>query len=94
MIADRIATYKAGGDRKSAPQDQSANLHFDPVTHAQAAQLVNVSERSVKSASIVRNQGVPELARMVEKGEQPARADGRIPAFPCRRRRPNDDRRG
>jgi hypothetical protein len=46
-IAAEIAKLPQGGDRKS---DQAANLPFDSVTQAQAAKMLNVSERSVRAA--------------------------------------------
>jgi hypothetical protein len=45
MVAEQLATLQHGGDRKS---DQAANLPVD--TQATAAELLNVSERSVRAA--------------------------------------------
>jgi hypothetical protein len=60
MVAARIATLSHGGDRVS---EQAANL---PVaTQSDAGALLNVSERSVERASIVKDDGVPELAAAV-----------------------------
>ncbi len=78
MVADRIANYKQGDNKKS----ETANLPFLPVTHSQAAQMVNVSERLVRSASIVRNRGVPELAEMVEKGKVKVSAAEEVARLP------------
>lgn len=74
MVAARIATLSHGGDRVS---EQAANL---PVaTQSDAGALLNVSERSVERASIVKDDDVPELAAAVlpapntaPKGCQPA----------------------
>ena len=65
MVGEKLATMKNGGDRKS---DQSANLRTD-LTVSQAAELLNVSERSITSAKKVQSQGIPELVRKVESGE-------------------------
>jgi hypothetical protein len=65
MVAARIATLSHGGDRKS---DQAANLPLDSRTQAEAADLVNVSERSVRTAREVIDTGTPELVRAVETG--------------------------
>jgi ParB-like chromosome segregation protein Spo0J len=70
MVAARVANLQHGGDRKP---DQAANLPLEPmpppVTQAAAAEMVNVSERSVRSAKKVIEQGEPEVAMAVDKGE-------------------------
>lgn len=55
-VAAKLANMTRGGDRRS---DQSANLHFEnsPVTISQAAEMLNVSERSVKTARKVQEEG-------------------------------------
>lgn len=65
MVAAKIATLKQGGDRKS---NQSANLRSVP-THAEAAALLNVSERSVDAAARVRDEAPREIIQAVERGE-------------------------
>lgn len=72
MVADRIATMKQGErtDLQRAEEvesEPSANLR--KVDQTTAAELLNVSERSVTSARKVRQQGIPELAAKVESGE-------------------------
>jgi N6-adenosine-specific RNA methylase IME4/anti-sigma28 factor (negative regulator of flagellin synthesis) len=64
MVAAKLATARHGGDRRS---DQAANLPV--VSQEEAAKLMNVSERSVRSAVAVRNKGTPELKRAVEQGK-------------------------
>ena len=50
VVAAKIANMDHGGDRKG---DQAAKLQFDQVSRSTAAQLMNVSERSVNSAAAV-----------------------------------------
>jgi hypothetical protein len=64
-VAAKLANMKHGGDRKS---DQEANLPLENnrVTQAQAADMLNVPQRPVKSAKRVIDQGAPELIAAVE----------------------------
>jgi N6-adenosine-specific RNA methylase IME4 len=62
MVAARIATLGHGGDRSSG------KFAACP-TQEQAAEMLNVSERSVRSAREVLDEGVSELAAKVERGE-------------------------
>ena len=68
-VAAKLANLGHGGDRKS---DQGANLPLEPeapaVTVAAAAEMLNVSERSVKSARKVQEQGAPELVAALDAG--------------------------
>ena len=63
-MAARLTTLKHGGDRRS---DQAANLPV--VSQGDAAKLMNVSERSVRSASALLVNGIPEVISAVERGE-------------------------
>lgn len=69
IVAGRVANLKHG-----VRSDRAANLPLleepapPPVTQAEAAQLLNVSERSVRSAKAVLNHGAPELVQAVERG--------------------------
>ncbi|HVC98683.1 MAG TPA: hypothetical protein VND64_33770 [Pirellulales bacterium] len=69
-IAAKLTTLARGGDRRS---DQSANLRFENDKHdvsvEQAAELLNVSERSVDSARRVRQHGHEALVAAVEAGQ-------------------------
>jgi hypothetical protein len=56
MVAARLANLEAGGDKKSTKY-QTANLQFDSITRSQAAQKLNVSERSVNTKSIAGSWG-------------------------------------
>jgi hypothetical protein len=68
MVAARIANIRQGGDRKSENY-QTANLQFDSATRAEAAELLNVSERAVNTAKKVLTDGTEELIGAVEQGE-------------------------
>lgn len=63
MVAAKIATLTHGGDRRS---DQAANLPV--VTQAQAAEMLNVSERTVRAANKVEQYAAPELIQAVDSG--------------------------
>lgn len=73
MVANRIANMGHG-----RPAVKGANLPLfsdaeesspPPVSIAQAAEMLNVSERSVKSARKVQERGIPELVEKVDAGE-------------------------
>jgi ParB-like chromosome segregation protein Spo0J len=61
IIAARLATMRQGA---RTDLEHSANL--PEVSQAQAASMLNVSERSVRTAKTVLDQGVPELIEAVE----------------------------
>lgn len=63
MVAARIATLPHG-----ANQHRSGNFAAPP-TQEQAASILNVGERSVRHAREVLDEGIPELAVEVERGE-------------------------
>lgn len=64
LVAAKLTNVEHGGDRKA---DQGANVRLE-VTHARAAEMLNVSERGVDSAKKVIKQGSPELVEAVETG--------------------------
>lgn len=64
LVGKRLSSMSHGGDRRS---DQAANLPV--VTQSEAARLMNVSERSIRSAGQVLDHGAPELVAAVERGE-------------------------
>lgn len=72
--AAKLANLTHGGDRK-ADDDQAANLPLETeipaVTQADAARLMNVSERSVRSAKAIQDRGTPELQDAVARGALP-----------------------
>jgi len=65
-VAATLANMTHGGNRKP---DQAAILPLDLVSQAEAAEMVNVSERTVRDTKIVLEQGAPELLQAVETGE-------------------------
>lgn len=66
MVARRLANMQHGGDRRS---DQSANWPL--VSIAEAAERLNVSERSIKRAGVVQDKGIPELVAAVDNKQVP-----------------------
>jgi N6-adenosine-specific RNA methylase IME4 len=62
-VASKLATMKQGARTDLEP---SANLR--KVDQATAATMLNVSERSIQSAIVVRDHGTLELQRAVEQG--------------------------
>ena len=84
MVAAAIADLKPGGDRKSEPKNQTANLRFDHqdaaesepknqtanlrMRHRDAAEILAVSPRSVDTASKIMNES-PKLAKQVANGK-------------------------
>jgi hypothetical protein len=82
MVAARLATLTHGGDRVS---EQAANL---PVaTQAEAATLLNVSERSVRSATVIRDRGAAELVAAVDRGDVSVSAAAEIATQPVEQQR-------
>lgn len=75
-IAARIANVKHGGSRKETCGDTGA------VTHATAAKLLNVSERSIRSAAKVHRSGIRELQAVVQRGDLAVSAASRIAELP------------
>lgn len=65
-VAEKIATAKKGGMR----DPERANLPIrEEVSISKAAELLNVSERSVKTARQVRKEAEPEVTAAVESGD-------------------------
>lgn len=78
MVASKLAKLTHGGDRRS---DQAANLPVGP-TQARAAEMLNVSERAVRTAKTVQEQGAPELIAAVEQGQVSVSAAADIATLP------------
>jgi hypothetical protein len=82
MVAARVSEWSsAGGDRRSA--DQAANLPNGP-TQAEAAQKLNVSERSVRNARKVVEHGTSALKKSVERGEMPVSTAAKLAEAPAK----------
>ena len=83
MVVASLANISRGGDRKS---DQTANLQFEAhvpqITTAEAAKLLNVSERLAHSARKVRSDGAPELQQAVEQGRVSVSAAADVATLP------------
>lgn len=76
MVASRLANLGHGGKRagKGEPE-QAANWPVEPapaeaapVTQAQAAEMLNISERAVRRAKVVVEHGAPELVAKADAG--------------------------
>lgn len=84
MVAAKIANLEHGDNQHSG----DANLHLlgepevVPVTTAQAAGMLNVSERSVAAARKVRDEGTPELVKAVESGNVSVSAAADVATLP------------
>lgn len=78
MVAAKLAKMTHGGDRRS---DQAANLPVGP-TQAQAAEMLNVSERTLRTAKVVEEQGAPELVAAVESGTVSVSAAADVASLP------------
>lgn len=83
IAASKLANVGHGGNRKP---DQEANLPLEPVTapisNAEAAKMLNVSERSVKAARKVREVGAPALVASVETGAVSVSAAAEVAKLP------------
>lgn len=80
LVGKRLSSMSHGGDRRS---DQAANLPV--VTQSEAARLMNVSERSIRSAGQVLDHGAPELVAAVERGEVSVSAAASVAEAPKER---------
>jgi N6-adenosine-specific RNA methylase IME4 len=85
MVADRLALLPRGGQAKpetagkskktgageaaNLPVSKGEGVAQQKVRQRDAAQLLNVSERLVRSARTVREHGIPELAAAVDRDE-------------------------
>lgn len=95
-VAAKLANIGHGGDRRS---DQAANLPLETApavfSTRRAADLLNVSERSVTAARAIQRDGTPELVEALDRGrvslaaaadlaKLPAEAQALIAALPDR----------
>lgn len=86
-IAAKISNVKPGNrtgsnqhERKPAPVPVSSE--GPAVTQAEAARMLNVSERSVRSAAKVQRKGSEELQQAVQDGSVPVKEAARIADLP------------
>ncbi len=75
MIAAKLMNLKHGGQR--GDKKQGANLPPGSVSSAAAAGMLNVSQRSVKTARAVRDHAKPEIVEAVERGKMSVTAAAR-----------------
>ncbi len=103
MVAEKLANMRQGERTDLEP---SANV--PKVSQREAADRLNVGERSVRYAAVVRNHGAPELVSAVEQGtipvsraaeiarkpieQQGRETSNRAAAKPRSRRKPAEDR--
>jgi len=66
MVAAKLANMKLGDNQYKSG---SANWPTPPISQSEAAELLNVSERSVASAKQVVQHGIPDLAQVIEVGD-------------------------
>lgn len=96
-MAAEIANMAAGDNQHSGPANLPDLIGRDveqpSISQADAAKMLNVSERSVRAAVSVRDKGVPELKEKLRAGEiavsaaaeiakQPAEEQAAIVALP------------
>jgi N6-adenosine-specific RNA methylase IME4 len=74
MVAAKLATLAHG-------QRQTGKFAALP-TQAEASALLNVAERSVRSAAVVRDHGAPELQHAVDRGEVAVSTAADLTALP------------
>lgn len=65
VVAARIANITHGQNQHTL---RSAILPVQPIRQSDAAEMLNVSERTVRSARTVIDEGAPELVAAVETG--------------------------
>lgn len=78
MASAKLAKISHGGDRRS---DQAANLPVGP-TQSEAASMLSISERALRSAKKVERDGVPELVNAVEVGHVSVSAAADVAGLP------------
>jgi hypothetical protein len=77
MVAAKLATLGHGGDRSSGKFAACS-----VPTQEEAAALLNISERSVRSAREVQERGAPELVHAVERGAVSVSAAADVATLP------------
>ena len=79
MVAAKLANIELGENQHNIG---SANLQTHKVSRAEAAELLNVSERTVNAAAKVKNEGAPELVVAVESGQASVSAAAEVATLP------------
>jgi phage N-6-adenine-methyltransferase len=89
MVAARLANMVNGGIRagQNTIASQTANLQSEAISRAEAADLLNVSERTVNAAAKVKDEGAPELVRAVESGAASVSAAAEVASLPVEEQR-------
>ena len=77
MVADKIATMKQGERTDLKPSE-----NFPKVSQAEAAAMMNVSDKTARFARTVRSTGTPELIAAVESGKVAVSAAAKIAQAP------------
>jgi N6-adenosine-specific RNA methylase IME4 len=76
IVAAKLANMRQGNFSKAA------NLPVSPVSQSSAADMLNVSERTVRSARTVIDEGAPELVEAVEHGRVSVSAASDLATLP------------
>ena len=86
MVAAKLANMPRGGDRPSEKDSnfESANLpnRIPEISQSEAANLLNVSPRSLRTANKVKEQAEPELVEAVANGQVSVSAAAMATALP------------
>jgi len=77
-VAAKLANMLQGAQRgnQNAAKNEAANLPVGSITQAEAADLLNVSERSVNAAGKVLHRGDDELVHALERADVHPSFDG------------------
>jgi predicted HTH domain antitoxin len=81
MLAAKLANVDGAGRPKEIPQICGI------ISQADAAKMLNVSERTISSARKIQKDGVPELTKKIESGRISVAAAARIAELPKRRQK-------
>lgn len=90
MVGARLANMKQGRPAlyKTNSADKPADLpDLSPVKQADAAEMLNVSERSVRTARQVIESGAPELVEAVDKGAVSVSAAADLASLPVEKQK-------
>lgn len=84
MATVKLATLQPGrpSEWKKNPEHVPDSSHVEPLTQAEAAELLQVSDRSVRMARTVSEHGAPELADAVQRGEVALRPAAELSQLP------------